>query len=79
MLRTLLPAPAEKYWEYKEIFSYIFLARLLCFHLLTFFLKGFLVLRDLLKTAFEKSSKENSLKISKNNQIISAYRIDVFA
>ena len=40
-----------------------------CFvsHLITLFLKYFLVL----KPAFEKSSKENSKQISKNNQIIS--------
>ena len=43
------------------------------------FLEGFLLLSDLLKTAFEKSSKESSLEILKNNQIISAYRIAVFA
>ena len=30
------------------------------FHLIMLFLKGFLVLSDLLKPAFEKSSKENS-------------------
>ena len=52
-----------------------------CFvlHLITLFLKGFLVLSDLLKSAFEKSSTENSKQISKNNQIISAYPIKVFA
>ena len=37
------------------------------FRLITSFLKGFLVLSDLLKPAFEK-----------NNQIISADRIEVF-
>ena len=37
------------------------------FHLLTLFLKGFLVLSDLLKPAFEKSSKEN---INKSQKII---------
>ena len=36
------------------------------------------MLSDLLKHAFAKSSKENSLKISKNNQIISPYHIEVF-
>ena len=37
------------------------------------------MLIDLLKCAFEKSSKENSKQISKNNQIISAYHTEVFA
>ena len=37
------------------------------------------MLSDLLKPAFEKSSKENPQQISKNNQIINAYLIDVFA
>ena len=37
------------------------------FHLITLFLKGFLVLSDLLKPAFEKSSKEN---INKSQKII---------
>ena len=48
------------------------------FHLIALLLKGFLVLSDPLKPAFEKSSKENSKQISKKNQIISAYRIEVF-
>ena len=42
-------------------------------------LKGFLVLSNLLKPAFEKKSKEKCLQILKNNQIISAYCIEVFA
>ena len=37
------------------------------------------MLSDLLKPAFEKSSKENSEQILKNYQIISAYHIEVFA
>ena len=49
------------------------------FHLITLLLKGFLVLSEHLKTAFEKSSNENSKRILKNNQIISAYCIEVFA
>ena len=60
-----------------EIFPYISFSRLL-FHLIALLLKGFLVLSDPLKPAFEKSSKENSKQISKKNQIISAYRIEVF-
>ena len=50
------------------------------FHLVTLFLKDFLVLSDPLNPAFKKSSKENSEQISKKkNQIISAYCIEVFA
>ena len=42
------------------------------FHLIRLFLKGFFILSDFLKPAIEKSSKENSSQILKNNQIISA-------
>ena len=37
------------------------------------------MLSDFLKPAFEKISKENSQQILKNNQIISTYRIELFA
>ena len=43
------------------------------------FLKEFEMLSDLLYPASEKISKENSQQISKNNQIISTYCIEVFA
>ena len=49
------------------------------FHLITLLLKDFLVLGDILKPACEKRSKENSQQISKNNQIISPYRTEIFA
>ena len=42
----------------------------LVFYLIWLFLKGSFVLSDLLNPAFEKSGKENSYQISKNNQII---------
>ena len=42
-------------------------------------LEVFLKLSDLLKPAFEKSSKKNVNKFGKNNQIISAHRFEVFA
>ena len=49
------------------------------FHLMLFF-KGFIVLSDLLKAAFVKSSKDNnSWQILKNNQIINTYHTDVLA
>ena len=49
------------------------------FHLITLLLKSFLVLSNPLNPAFEKSGTENSERISKNNQIISTYRNEVFA
>ena len=57
-MRTLLPAPDEKYWEYKEIFHTFPFQNCFVFHLIMLFL-GFLVLSDLLEPAFEKSNKEN--------------------
>ena len=49
------------------------------FHILMLFLKGFLVLSDLLKPVFEKVAKKILNKSQKNNQIISAYHTEVFA
>ena len=47
-MSTLLPALAEKYWEYKEIFPFISFPKLLCFSFNNIvFKKGFLVLNDL--------------------------------
>ena len=71
--------PQWKYWQYKELFPYISFLRLLCFSFNNVVFKRFPCVSDLWKPAFEKSSKENSLKISKNIQLISAYRIEVFA
>ena len=42
-------------------------------------IKGFLVLCDLLKPTFEKSSQEKCQQISTKNQIISTNCIEVFA
>ena len=64
---NITPGPGGKYWQYKEIFPFIFFSRSL-FHLITLFLKGFL-----LKPAFEKKYQKifltNLEKYSNNLRI----------
>ena len=56
---TLLPAPDEMYCGIKRYFHTLPFQNYFVFYLIILFLKGFLVLSDLLKPASGESSKEN--------------------
>ena len=59
---NITSASGEKYWDIKRYFHPLPFQDCFVFHLITLFLKGFPVLRDLLKSAFEKKWQRKMLK-----------------
>ena len=64
---TLIPTPGEKYWEYKEVFPYIFFSRLLCFSFNKVVFKRFPSDKCSFEACFWKKNvaKKNVLKTQK--------------
>ena len=61
---TLLPAPGEKYLEYKEIFPYIFFPRLFCFSFNKVVFKSFPYVEWSFETSFWKKVAKKNVKKS---------------
>ena len=64
---TLLPAPDEKYWEYKEIFPYISFLKLLCFSFNNVVFNKFPCVKSFEACFWKKAAKKN---VNKSRKII---------